>query len=355
MYECKVTRPDFGTADEQVTITATLKKGSVLKTKSYKCYIRQQGMSDTQCVQQDLNWIVIADPTHITKDIPLSTTGPNGSTITWTSDAADVVSETGKVIRPENGAGSKNVVLTATVKKGTSSQSKSITVTVLPWTDAEDVQNAMTLVTWDLIKGSNTDQNAVYTDMQLPTSGTLKTTITWSTTNASLVNIATGAVTRPSFSDGDTSCYLTAEVKKNTTKDYVYIKIVVAKKAITNAEVVQRALDGITDTAIVGSNTDLQHVISDLILPKYSLLDECKTGSFEWEVWKADGSAQDPTNANAKVTAGTSSWTCTITRPLSSASNTTVKLKVTANSSFAEGTSATANKYFTITILKSDV
>jgi len=63
---------------------------------------------------------------------PLPSTGANGSTITWTSDTPAVVSDDGQtVVTPNYGAGNATVVLTATITKGTVTDSKAFTLTVL--------------------------------------------------------------------------------------------------------------------------------------------------------------------------------------------------------------------------------
>lgn len=61
---------------------------------------------------------------------PLPSSGANGSTITWTSDTPSVVSDDGQtIVRPS--AGNATVVLTATITKGASSDTKAFTLTVL--------------------------------------------------------------------------------------------------------------------------------------------------------------------------------------------------------------------------------
>jgi gliding motility-associated-like protein len=74
----------------------------------------------------DLNSIV----TQLTD--PLPSIGSAGSTITWISDNPSIVSSDGKmVIRPVLGSGNAVVTLTATIKKGLITDTKSFTLTVI--------------------------------------------------------------------------------------------------------------------------------------------------------------------------------------------------------------------------------
>jgi hypothetical protein len=66
----------------------------------------------------------------VTKNIILPVTGQNGSTITWSSDDLAIVSNDGLVTRPSYGTGDKTVTLTATIQKGTASETKTFTITV---------------------------------------------------------------------------------------------------------------------------------------------------------------------------------------------------------------------------------
>jgi hypothetical protein len=68
--------------------------------------------------------------TAVTKDISLGVSGENGSMITWTSSNTTIVSTAGIVTRPAAGAGDKVVTLTATIRKGSSIQTKQFVITV---------------------------------------------------------------------------------------------------------------------------------------------------------------------------------------------------------------------------------
>ncbi|MGI6332487.1 MAG: S-layer homology domain-containing protein [Zhaonellaceae bacterium] len=80
-------------------------------------------------------------------------------------------------------------------------------------------------LTWNVIKGANATQNSVTTNLNLITSGANGTTISWSINpDEGLINTATGAVTRPSNSQGDKTVTLTAIISKgefSQTKQFV--------------------------------------------------------------------------------------------------------------------------------------
>ncbi|MDD2234443.1 MAG: hypothetical protein PHV03_05980 [Desulfitobacteriaceae bacterium] len=78
-----------------------------------------------------------------------------------------------------------------------------------PWTDDETIFADAYALTWNTIKGENTDQDNIEKDLELPTTGAQGSTITWSTDHPNLINTDTGVVTMP---DGDTAITLTATV-----------------------------------------------------------------------------------------------------------------------------------------------
>lgn len=80
--------------------------------------------------------------------------------------------------------------------------------------DADAVAAAWTDLTWDTIKGTNSLPTSVTARLNLPTAGTHGTIISWSANPAGWVNTITGAVTRPSNSQGNKTVTLTATISK---------------------------------------------------------------------------------------------------------------------------------------------
>lgn len=66
----------------------------------------------------------------VTGNLTLPTTGAAGTSVSWSSSDAGTVSNTGVVVRPATGAGDKTVTLTATITKGTATDTKTFTVVV---------------------------------------------------------------------------------------------------------------------------------------------------------------------------------------------------------------------------------
>jgi DUF1680 family protein len=71
----------------------------------------------------------------INADIPLPPTGDMGSAITWVSGAPNYISSTGAVTRPAPDEGDKPVTLTATIRYGTASDTKTFELIVKHQTD----------------------------------------------------------------------------------------------------------------------------------------------------------------------------------------------------------------------------
>ena len=85
-------------------------------------------------------------------------------------------------------------------------------------TDAEKVQLDMAELTFDSIKGSNTDMANITANLSLPASGTKGSEIAWNSRNTGVISV-TGAVYRPGASEGDKSVALTATVTNGTASD----------------------------------------------------------------------------------------------------------------------------------------
>ncbi|ANY65599.1 hypothetical protein BBD42_03345 [Paenibacillus sp. BIHB 4019] len=68
-------------------------------------------------------------------------------------------------------------------------------------------------LTWDLIKGTNSSENNVTADLNLPANGAAGSTIIWSASVSGLINPSTGQVTRAT--DDDHAVTLTATISKS--------------------------------------------------------------------------------------------------------------------------------------------
>jgi GH43 family beta-xylosidase len=162
----------------------------------------------TQGVADDKAALGLGDTGAVTTDLSLPKTGTaGGSAISWASDNPAVVSDSGKVTRPAAGEPDAHVTLTATLKKGTVTATKSFDVTVLAAFDdrtaAQQAAASLAVHNLDDVRGNLT----------LPATGSYGTDVTWSSARPDVI-AADGVVHRPAHGDGATTVELTATVRK---------------------------------------------------------------------------------------------------------------------------------------------
>ncbi|MFF4830255.1 family 43 glycosylhydrolase [Streptomyces sp. NPDC001315] len=162
----------------------------------------------TQGVADDKAALSLGDTGAVTADLDLPKTGTaGGSAISWASDDTSVVSDAGKVTRPAAGSPDGHATLTATLTKGTVTDTRTFDVTVLAAFDdttaTRQAADALTVHNLDDVRGNLT----------LPTDGAYGTTVTWSSAAPDVV-AADGLVHRPAHGDGAATVDLTATVTK---------------------------------------------------------------------------------------------------------------------------------------------
>ncbi|MEV6166613.1 family 43 glycosylhydrolase [Streptomyces sp. NPDC051954] len=166
----------------------------------------------TQGVADDKAALSLGDTSAVTADLDLPKTGTaGGSTISWAGDNTSVVSDTGKVTRPAAGEPAAHATLTATLKKGPVTDTKTFDVTVLPDFDdrtaTEQAAEALAVHNLEDARGNLT----------LPAQGDYGTDVAWSSANPDVVS-ADGVVHRPARGDGSTTVELTATVTKGEAR-----------------------------------------------------------------------------------------------------------------------------------------
>ncbi|HEY8982184.1 MAG TPA: family 43 glycosylhydrolase [Streptomyces sp.] len=164
----------------------------------------------TQGVAADKAALTLGDTSAVTSDLTLPKSGEaGGSAITWASDNPDVVSASGAVTRPPAGQPAGRATLTATLRKGPVSDTKSFEVTVPPMFDdaaaVRQAADALTVHNLDDARGNLT----------LPSAGDFGTKVTWTSASPDLVS-ADGVVHRPAHGAGPATADLTATVTKGT-------------------------------------------------------------------------------------------------------------------------------------------
>ena len=162
----------------------------------------------TQGLADDKSALTLGDTSAVVTDLTLPATGTaGGSTISWKSDKPSVVSDSGAVTRPAAGEPEGHATLTATLKKGPVTDTKSFGVTVPPAFDddtaTEQAAEALKVDNLDDVRGNIT----------LPTTGGYGTKVAWSSAKPDVVS-GDGIVHRPAHGDGGTTVELTATVTK---------------------------------------------------------------------------------------------------------------------------------------------
>ncbi|MER5199936.1 family 43 glycosylhydrolase [Streptomyces sp. NPDC002755] len=166
----------------------------------------------TQGVADDKAALSLGDTGAVIADLDLPKTGTaGGATISWASDNTALVSDAGKVTRPTAGEPDGHATLTATLRKGTVTATKSFDVTVLAAFDdataARQAADALTVHNLDDVRGN----------LGLPATGSYGTDVTWASARADVVS-ADGVVHRPAHGTGAATVELTATVTKGAAQ-----------------------------------------------------------------------------------------------------------------------------------------
>ncbi|NHC15099.1 immunoglobulin-like domain-containing protein [Motilibacter deserti] len=127
----RITRPALGQPDATAVLTATVRKGAdTVVTRQITVTVKAQ-FNDAQSVDRDRLDLSLYKTDDVRGDIDLPSRGEFGSTITWSS-TSNLISPTGIVTRPAYGRPAVNATLTATITKGSATQTKTFPVTVKP-------------------------------------------------------------------------------------------------------------------------------------------------------------------------------------------------------------------------------
>jgi hypothetical protein len=211
MKRAKVTRPEYGKGDIDVTLTATVSHGTVSKEYILNATVLEAELPDDLAVNKDLSWITLPNSTH--QDITLPFDGPNNTRIAWTSSDRNLTAD-GKITRPYNDDGDYTAKITATVTKGLASATKEFTVIIEKLTVQEEVDQIAASITWDDIRGQNYLESAVTQTLNLFTTVPHGATIWWGVQTTAWINTITGEITRPDSATGDSGDTLTAVIRK---------------------------------------------------------------------------------------------------------------------------------------------
>jgi hypothetical protein len=216
-------RPAYGSGDVTVTLTATLTYGSASDTKEFEVVVKQL-MTDAQKVAADREALAIGyaagnSAAVVTAPLTLPATGANGSSITWTSSIPSVISSDGKtVVRPAAGAGDISVVLIAQITSGAAIEVKTFTVTVKQQlNDQQKVAADKEALAIGFATGNS--YTSVTGPIALAATGTYGSSITWTSTNPSVISADGKTVVRPAAGAGDVNVVLLAHITAGSFTD----------------------------------------------------------------------------------------------------------------------------------------
>ncbi|MEK0316744.1 immunoglobulin-like domain-containing protein, partial [Cohnella sp. 56] len=229
-----ITRPTFTQGNQSVKLTATIERNGVSDTREFPIEVLAAAQTDAEAVAADKAALVIGyatgdSATGVTQDVTLPTAGTNETEITWSSDKDAIISDKGIVVRPSYLEGPQDVVLTATIAKGTVSDVRTFTIKVLPQTqtDQEAVAAAKAALAITFAQGDS--EASVTQDVTLPAAGVDGTTITWSSNDDTIITNE-GHVERPVYTASDIPVTLTATIAKNGVQDTRTFTLTVLKQ-----------------------------------------------------------------------------------------------------------------------------
>jgi uncharacterized repeat protein (TIGR02543 family) len=131
-----VVRPSYVIGDTEVQLTATVERGTAQEIKTFNLTVIRQPITDAEAVALDKDSLEVGfsgldNAEAVTQDLLLTSSGVNGTSITWESSIPETISTTGGVARPDYTEDSDiQVTLTATINKGSVSDTKTFILTV---------------------------------------------------------------------------------------------------------------------------------------------------------------------------------------------------------------------------------
>ncbi|CAM3552966.1 MULTISPECIES: cadherin-like beta sandwich domain-containing protein [Saccharibacillus] len=143
-----VTRPSYPNTDTSVVLNALIQKNAQLSIKTFTVVVKAIPITDLQAVQTDRDSLQVGyapgdDASSVTQNVTLPTSGPNGTTLSWTSDTPLSIDASGTVTRSSFDGGDRTVKLTATIVLGSESAIRTFDVTVkaIPASSAAELRS----------------------------------------------------------------------------------------------------------------------------------------------------------------------------------------------------------------------
>ena len=133
-----VHRPAYGQPDGQATLTATLTRGAVSRTKTFDVTVLAEELDDAGKAQEAVDAIALVHPDDVRGNLTLPATGTYATAFGWASSDPSVVGADGVVHRPAAGQQPVDVTLTVTGTRNAATATRSIVVRVKPLPAAAD-------------------------------------------------------------------------------------------------------------------------------------------------------------------------------------------------------------------------
>jgi|GEM_PF-7054244 len=366
----KVHRPGFNEAlkdSPEATLTATITHGDAKNTYKLKFKVKMEGMVPSKAMASDVSDLDKLMPKETKVNIVLPSKGKYGSDIKWSAKNPEFISDTGIIVRPDSDKNDGTAVLTATITNSTETpEVRNYPITVPHWTKEEEVQDAKQLITWDLIKGKNTNSQSITENLELKNEVGRHVSLVWSvpdkkdgkdddkiTTGKLVIDSKNeaGIITRPTHIQGPVLFQIKCTLSKDGADDTSDIgPFIMEPNPITNEEIVNSAYTLLEAPLILGDsgNKDLLQITNNMKLPYKITNDNASSAKIVWNLATKSGSdyTRVDTNDSIKLTDAGDYCQANITRPLSGKGNVTIALQSTIScNGFVK------NKFFDITIL----
>jgi hypothetical protein len=250
-----VTRPSFTTGDKTVKLTLRVVYEGVTVNRYYDFKVKKLPITALEKLNLDLAMVDVTyaegdSATHVTQNLGLTSTLPQGSTIVWSADKPALVDNAGKVTRPGFYDGDQTVVLSAVVTNGgeTSTVTFNLTLIKAEKTDKEKAEEDAKGSLVEFAEGEN-EAKALTALTMTPTGAVNGSTITWTSDHPEILN-EKGIVARPT--DKDITVKLTATITNGSATTTKVYSIVVPKQNSPLASLGIPALIGLVVILIGG-------------------------------------------------------------------------------------------------------
>lgn len=283
-----------------------------------------------QVIAQDKAALTLPDEATGTLTLPES--GESGRTaITWRSDKPAVISDTGKVVRPDVGQPAQTVTLEATLSLGGQSDTQRFTITVPPYPQ-EEAQAAADQIRAGLKTGSysylrvteGTDTNILVTMQNLADAIQPGATLTLTDASKHSQIAADGAIT---YGDSRVKADIDINIAVAGANFPYTVSVQVPPHQKTAQELVDEDAAALSFDDIKKDNVDQDHILTDLQLSSYG-------DSYSTDIkWKAE-----PEDGAIKITGNYAS----VTRPNFGQLDAKVKLTATVSINAWSGAPGTA-------------